>query len=166
MSAAKTLDEPRSPRARLILRLAGESPPRSRRELAEAAGVSRQYVEQVLRRWAPHVRTRGRPPPASPVVVACGWCGFDFTRQERRARYCSVTCAARARTERQRAEADARGDAIGQRAYAARRASPGTPWRDIAAEVGAATAHAAHQGAKHYAIRRGLPWPVRRKRRG
>ena len=160
---SKTLDEPRSHRARTILRLASESPSRTQQELADAAGVSRQFVAQVLRRYAPHVRTRGRPPPAFPVTVACAWCGYDFTREERRTRFCSTKCAARARTERQRAEADARGDAIGLRAYAARRASPAKPWREIAAEVGAATAHAAHQGAKHYAIRRGLPWPIRRK---
>ena len=162
--AAQTLDEPRSHRARTILRLAREDTPRTQQELAEAAGVSRQYVALVLRRYAPHVRTRGKQPPAPAAIATCAWCGYPFEQERPSTKYCSVKCAAWARVEIQRARADHRGDAIGQRAYAARRASPATPWREIAAEVGAASAHSAHLGAKHYAIRRALPWPIRKGR--
>ena len=158
----KTLDEPSSRRARLILQLATEGPPRTLRELADAAGVSHQRVSQVLRRYAPHVRTRGNPPPAPPVIATCAWCGYGFEQERRSTKYCSITCAAWARAEKQRAGTEHRGDAIGQRAYAARRASPATPWREIAAKVGAANGHSAHLGAKFHAIRRGLPWPIRR----
>ena len=162
----KTLDEPRSHRARMILRLVGEGEPlRTLRELADAVGVSHQYVHLVLSRYAPHVRTRGGPPPAVATVATCAWCGYEFESERRTAKYCSNKCAARARAEKQRTETDARRDAIGQLAYAARRASPTTKWREIAAEVGATSARSALFGAKFHAQRRGLPWPIRRIRR-
>ena len=159
----KTLDKPHSQRARAILRLAAEDPPWTLRELANAAQVSHQYAAQVLRRYAPHARTRGAPPPAPPVVATCARCGYDFVQERRSTRYCSNKCAAQARAERQRAETESRGTAIGQRAYGARRASPATPWREIAAKVGARSGRSALLGAKFHAVRRGLPWPIRRK---
>ena len=156
--ATHTLDEPRSYRARTILRLARENTPRTLQELAEAAGVTRQYVHRVLRRYAPHLSTRGVTPRR---VVRCAWCGNEFEPTQSRVTHCSRTCARRALSER--AFADDR-DTKGRAAYEAREGSPGMTWREIAGLVGVRNAHHAITAAKGYATRRALPWPLGRKR--
>ena len=153
----KTLDEPRSHRARTILRLAGEDTPRTLQELAEAAGVTRQYAHSVLRRYAPHLSTRGVTPRS---VARCAWCGREFEPTQSRVTHCSRTCARRALSERAFAEDR---DTKGRAAYEARAASPGTTWREIAGLVGVQDAHHAITAAKEYARRRSLPWPLARK---
>ena len=152
----RTLDEPRSHRARTILRLASENRPHTLQELAEAVGVTRQYAHKVLVRYAPHLRTRGVTPRP---VVRCAWCGHEFVRPQSRVSYCSRRCADRARAELMLAS-DA--PTLGRRAYEAREASPGMTWREIAGVVGVRDAHHAITAAKGYARRRALPWPLSR----
>ena len=87
--AVWTLDEPRSYRARAILRLAAENPPRTVRELAEAAGVTRQYAHKVLARYAPQLRTRGVAPRVVTFAV-CAWCGERFAKPKPTSAFCSM----------------------------------------------------------------------------
>lgn len=72
-------------------------------EVGERAGVTKQYVEQVLKRWRPDLAFKGFAPakPTPRIEKHCELCNTEFGSRllpyaAKRRRYCSISCSARA----------------------------------------------------------------------